>query len=152
MRFQAHAARVHAFKPWWKCEKRVCAMVHRTCKFNPCACAGSLRHSPLISLALTAQESGKLRVSTLAWKEVELDTHRKATTRCTYATECVYRCETERGPAVTPAGTACAAQMWKLIFVENHCAVAFRGLQEQARKCSHLLSWMTTNVSNTVQS
>lgn len=128
MRFQAHAARVHAFKPWWKCEKRVCAMVHRTGKFNPRACAGSLRHSPLISLALTAQESGKLRVSTLAWKEVEPDTHvqtlqrsmgRQATTQCTNATEYVYRCETERGPAVTPAGTACAAQMWKLIFVEK---------------------------------
>lgn len=33
--FQAHAARVHACNPWWKCEKALCAAVHRTCMFNP---------------------------------------------------------------------------------------------------------------------
>lgn len=66
------------------------------------------------------------------------------------ATEYVYRCETERGPAVTPAGTACAAQMWKLIFVEKRLRCS--GLQEQARTCSHLLNWKTTNVPNKVQS
>lgn len=50
-------------------------MVHRTCKFNPRACAGSLRHSPLISLALTGTREQKTQSQHSGVKGAGLDAH-----------------------------------------------------------------------------